>query len=117
MGCAAFLLPCQLAVFTKIGSVVMAVTIYAIIYTLLPLPALLMQCGPCSHDLAALQEWIMKLFHDPPHRQQRGPMLGPLETKKDENLPRRYVLHMPTKGMAQIEAGTPATRTRVTATG
>merc|ERR1712070_1240070 len=59
-GCAAFLLPCQLAVFTKIGTVVMAVTVYAIVYTITPLPALLMMCGPCDRDLDDMINFIKK---------------------------------------------------------
>merc|ERR1712228_113182 len=115
VGCAAFLLPCQLAIFTKIGSVVMAVTVFAILYTLLPLPALLMACGPCGNDFTAFVQFItsnvdalMKNGMD------KRPVAAPEE---DHNMPRRYVLHMPNRSMGVVGPGIPATRTRVTATG
>eukprot|EP00929_Paragymnodinium_shiwhaense_P061382 TRINITY_DN30654_c0_g1_i2.p1 TRINITY_DN30654_c0_g1~~TRINITY_DN30654_c0_g1_i2.p1 ORF type:complete len:1528 (+),score=356.29 TRINITY_DN30654_c0_g1_i2:560-4585(+) len=54
IGCACFLLPCMLRVFNKIGSVVIGVTIYAAIYALLPLPAILLTMGPCESDISGL---------------------------------------------------------------
>jgi hypothetical protein len=111
IGCAAFLLPCQLAVFVKIGSVVVAVTCFAIVYTVIPLPALLMQCGPCQHDTQVCIAAILKLYN----RLKKGE--DTTEADDGPQVPRRYVLHMPTRAMSVPGCGTPATRTRVTATG
>jgi hypothetical protein len=114
VGCAAFLLPCQLLIFVKIGSVVMAVTIYAILYTILPLPALLMQCGPCGNDFKAFVDFVQNI--------SRGLKKKPNDAVDEEeeerlNAPRKYVLHMPTRAMGTVGPSTPATRTRVTASG
>merc|ERR1711972_1232424 len=48
MGCACFLLPCELHIFFKIGAVVCGVTLYALVFSLLPLPALLVVLGPTN---------------------------------------------------------------------
>jgi len=114
-GCAAFLLPCQLAIFTKIGSVVMAVTAYAILYTILPLPAILMICGPCGNDMQAL----LGFFIGGTKRviRRKAPEQQPRYEEPDRTIARRYVLHMPTRAMGAVGPGIPATRTRVTASG
>lgn len=113
VGCAAFLLPCKLYVFVKIGSVVMAVTLYAILYTILPLPALLMMCGPCKNDLHNFVAWSqgkLDRFHG------KGKQAQPLHRPEDL-APRRYMMHMPVRAMGAVGPGIPATRTRVTASG
>jgi len=115
VGCAAFLLPCQLVIFTKIGAVVMAVTLYAIIYTVLPLPALLMIMGPCGGDAKRCVRCIVEC-------NRKYCCAGVKEKEKpspddDDYKPRRYVLHMPTRAMSEKVVGASGTRTRVTATG
>jgi len=121
VGCAAFLLPCQLVIFTKIGAVVMAVTVYAIVYTILPLPSLLMIMGPCGGDMQRLWQYLRKCssqYTQPKEKKEKTE-----EKKEDEQVLRRYVLHMPVRGMCahtplrEKDAGVMATRTRVTATG
>jgi len=50
IGCACFLLPCEIVVFHRIGAVVVGVTFYALFYTLVPMSAILMTIGPISRD-------------------------------------------------------------------
>lgn len=45
-GCSVFLLACTLAIFQKLGGVVLAVTLMSILTALGPLPAALLVCGP-----------------------------------------------------------------------
>merc|ERR1712070_56373 len=115
-GCAAFLLPCQLVIFTKIGSVVMAVTLYAIIYTIVPLPALLMICGPCSRDLRDLIGCFWKRV-DGSSTEGDDAAQGKSARGEDKRVARRYVLHMPIRSMGAVGSSTPPTRTRVVASG
>merc|ERR1719296_343439 len=42
IGCASFLIGCQIFIFMKIGSIVVAVTMIAAVFALVPLPAVLM---------------------------------------------------------------------------
>jgi predicted RND superfamily exporter protein len=119
IGCAAFLLPCELAIFTRIGAVVMAVTISSVIYTVLPLPALLMICGPCGRDLSDCKDWALGRL-----RRARGGIPLPWEAKKpdrsSDEQPRRYIHNMPTRRMSapfHPDADVHPTRLRVTATG
>jgi predicted RND superfamily exporter protein len=46
MGSSVFLLFCTMNIFVKLGAVVIAVTLLSIIFALIPLQALLMECGP-----------------------------------------------------------------------
>jgi len=118
VGCAAFLIPCQLAIFVKIGSVVMAVTIYAILYTVLALPALLMLCGPCSQDMRGIIHWFKAaLIPASSSEVERKLHKREEERHEDPNAPRRYVLHMPTRAMGAVGHGFPAVRSRIIATG
>jgi len=146
VGSAAFLLPCQLAIFTKIGAVVMAVTFFAIVYALLPLPALLMICGPCEKDFATCRGAALGLLEVAPRPgklpaaipkaaapsgvegpatdRTSEPFAGTAEEKEgqhsslpEETSMRRYVLHMPSKTMTQCGADTSPVRTRINATG
>jgi len=113
VGCAAFLLPCQLLIFQQIGAVVMAVTLYAILYTVLPLPALLMWIGPCQQDLQSFLDQLKRIV-----AKLKGQK--PPESKEEDDrplAPRRHILHMPTREMGSKGPGRPATRTRVTASG
>merc|ERR1712060_133088 len=53
LGSAAFLLPCSLHVFYRIGAVVCGITVYAEFFALLFLPAMLMLIGPAGHNFQA----------------------------------------------------------------
>eukprot|EP00439_Symbiodinium_sp_Y106_P036328 s6179_g4.t1 len=58
IGSACFLLPCTMHVFFKLGAVVCGVTAYAVVFALVPLPAVLMCFGPCGHDFRSILELI-----------------------------------------------------------
>merc|ERR1712203_975113 len=111
----------------KIGAVVVGVTLYAVVYTLFPLPALLMTLGPCGHDFKSLQD-LVKRFQVPeqpeshrPHT-SRKPKIRRHRSELD--CQRRFVLNMPSRGMSEcVELdgtgllGVAASRTKITLTG
>jgi len=136
VGSAVFLLLCQLVIFTKIGAVVAGVTCFAILYALLPLPALLMIAGPCRDDLAACRRALRRRAHRAAEPEQARsvsqdgensastapcPGTGVAESRpvpeQETSMVRRYVLHLPSKPMSQLGADANAGRTRVTAAG
>lgn len=45
-------------VFFKLGAVVCGVTVYAVLFSLVPLPAVLMCFGPCGHDFRSVLELL-----------------------------------------------------------
>merc|ERR1712048_571193 len=114
LGCAAFLLPCTIVIFTKIGAVVLAVTFYAICYTMLPLPAVLMVMGPCRKDLAQIVEFIWKTMV-----WSKKWWMG--EDLDDDHAgsasARRYILNMPARCMSDNGQIAQASRTKIIATG
>ncbi|CAK0885959.1 unnamed protein product [Prorocentrum cordatum] len=108
LGSAAFLLPCSLHVFYRIGAVVCGITVYAEFFALLFLPATLMIIGPAGHNfrgcmLFNLQDWDV----------------DPLSSNIDSHARNKgiYVLNVPVRGMAQMTPGQPASRTRIIASG
>lgn len=116
IGCAAFLLPCTIYIFFKIGAVVIGVTAYAVVYALLPLPAVLMVIGPATNDskfwknlfgvlggLLAIEE------HDSAAFPRRSDGAAPPA--------RRFVLNLPTQGVACSGERCAPTRTLVVAGG
>jgi hypothetical protein len=64
IGCACFLLPCEIVVFHRIGAVVVGVTSYALCYTLVPLSAMLMTIGPCSRDHEYQWDCFLWILHN-----------------------------------------------------
>lgn len=130
VGCAVFLLLCQLVIFTKIGAVVAGVTCFAIVYALLPLPALLMIIGPCGHDFTSCLNAAGGKSQKPVTPQKQEESKKPVSEreklpvvlvrptpKQEDSMVRRYVLSMPSKSMSQKAADANALRTRVTAAG
>mmetsp|Transcript_18194 Transcript_18194/g.31952 ORF Transcript_18194/g.31952 Transcript_18194/m.31952 type:complete len:1478 (+) Transcript_18194:76-4509(+) len=129
MGSACFLLPCVMHVFFKLGAVVCGVTFYAVVFALIPLPAILMCIGPCGHDfkslLVLLGRQANNLFpedddDDDEEEEDTISSIAPaIEGADMATAQRRYVLNMPGKGMAQCsdkDAQAP-TRTRVAISG
>jgi len=127
MGSACFLLPCVVHVFYKLGAVVCAVTLYALVFTLIPLPAILMCIGPCGHDfkslLVLLGRQASQLFPeddgDEEDDEDALSSIAPATEGDMASMQRRYVLNMPGKGMGQIgdKDGQAPTRTRVAISG
>jgi hypothetical protein len=67
VGSSFFLLFCTLQVFTKLGTVVIAVTFLSILYALLPLPAILIYAGPLQPGIKPICEFLEDLpsrFYD-----------------------------------------------------
>eukprot|EP00929_Paragymnodinium_shiwhaense_P026491 TRINITY_DN15763_c0_g1_i8.p1 TRINITY_DN15763_c0_g1~~TRINITY_DN15763_c0_g1_i8.p1 ORF type:complete len:1151 (+),score=176.55 TRINITY_DN15763_c0_g1_i8:1807-5259(+) len=111
IGCALFLMPCILVIFTKIGLVVIGVTMSALLYTMIPLPAMLMTIGPCSNDMAAVGNMVVKAA-------RTCCKLFLFSDERDEDVrTRRYVLNMPSRAMSDAGPGLKASRTKITATG
>merc|ERR1740121_2199655 len=113
LGSAAFLLPCSLHVFYRIGAVVCGITVYAEFFALLFLPAVLMIIGLAGHNfqgcmLFNVQDWDI----DPLASNTDSPHAG--TARKSGGL---FVLNVPVRGMAQMTPGQPASRTRIMATG
>jgi len=159
LGSAVFLLLCQMYVFFKIGAVIVGVTAFAVIFAMVPLPALLMVAGPRGHDFKGVWEILMRIAagalleehrlkeddeaFDEDARGAAVPVnmvvapvagdrahaaasvaVGAAAGSEDEvaNAFRRYVHHMPAKGMGQCEPDEDSTslaapRTWVTCTG
>jgi len=127
MGSACFLLPCIVHVFYKLGTVVCVVTFYALVFTLIPLPAILMCIGPCGHDfkslLVLLGRQASQLFPDDDGDEEDDEdalsSIAPATEGDMASMQRRYVLNMPGKGMGQIgdKDGQAPTRTRVAISG
>lgn len=114
IGCAGFLIPCEIVIFMKIGSIVVAVTTLAVVFALLPLPALLMIVGPCGHNykpywekLSALAKWCG--FDD---EEDWDDILDEDENSRsitnftNQGRTQFFVLHMPTRGMGQTNFNT-----------
>merc|ERR1712194_248794 len=118
-------LPCQLQIFSKIGAVVCGVTLYALLYTLFPLPTLLMTLGPCGHEFKSVQDWAGRLSGEQAEIDHAHVPKRPLRRRRSESeTQRRYVLNMPSRGMSErIELdntgmpGVAASRTKITLTG
>jgi multisubunit Na+/H+ antiporter MnhG subunit len=94
IGCASFLLACTMNIFYKIGAVVIAVTMFAVLFALVVMPAILMIIGPChqEHDFKTWLECVIDML--------RKEKAGAGDQKK--NL---YVLNMPCRGMGQYPLG------------
>lgn len=98
LGSAAFLIPCMMLIFSKIGYVVVGVSLYAMCHALLPLPAVLMTMGPCKNDW----DWLCRTKEG---EEQEGPS-------------RRYVLHIPVSRAGAYAPEAPkAARTQIRANG
>lgn len=117
IGSACFLLPCTMHVFFKLGAVVCGVTIYAVIFSLIPLPAVLMCFGPCGHDFRSILELLgraaQNIMPEDDDEEDEEEMLSVHPVAEVEH--RRYVLNMPSKGMGQVGDSThfQPTRTRI----
>jgi len=117
IGSACFLLPCTMHVFFKLGAVVCGVTIYAVIFSLIPLPAVLMCFGPCGHDFRSILELLGRAAQnimpedDDDEDEEEMLSVSPVEVQEH----RRYVLNMPSKGMGQVGDSShfQPTRTRI----
>lgn len=128
IGSASFLLPCTVHVFTKLGAVVCGVTVYAVVFALVPLPALLMCIGPCGHDFKSLLSLFSRAAHhfmpeddDEDDEEEEISAITPVSNNGD-NLTeshRRYVLNMPSKGMGACgpSGAPPPTRTKINING
>eukprot|EP00927_Polykrikos_kofoidii_P028065 TRINITY_DN24564_c0_g1_i1.p1 TRINITY_DN24564_c0_g1~~TRINITY_DN24564_c0_g1_i1.p1 ORF type:complete len:1660 (-),score=318.38 TRINITY_DN24564_c0_g1_i1:106-5085(-) len=142
IGCAAFLVPCTLVIFKKIGFVVLGVTFFAIIYTVLPLPAVLFVLGPTRGDCAYVLRLLASLLGGPrdqppmgkpSKRQLQDGQRRPLGCYADDPFrdastagaadgptdaaQRRFVLNMPVRGMGVSAKGVKASRMQINATG
>eukprot|EP00933_Yihiella_yeosuensis_P021338 TRINITY_DN1689_c3_g1_i1.p1 TRINITY_DN1689_c3_g1~~TRINITY_DN1689_c3_g1_i1.p1 ORF type:complete len:640 (-),score=89.71 TRINITY_DN1689_c3_g1_i1:80-1909(-) len=138
VGSAIFLLPCTVHIFFKLGAVVCGVTIYAVIFALLPLPAVLMVFGPCGHDFKSVLDLLGRVgdrlaFDDDEFEEDDEDVPpvdlhteGDKDAEESEKAHRRYVLNMPRKGMGQCDAvasgesstpGATASRTKITLSG
>ncbi|CAK8996153.1 unnamed protein product [Durusdinium trenchii] len=103
IGCACFLLPCTMHIFFKLGAVVCGVTIYAVIFSLIPLPAVLMCFGPCGHDFRSILELLGRAANTiMPEDEEEEEEEEPMQAVAPEVQERRYVLNMPSKGMGQF---------------
>lgn len=103
IGCACFLLPCTMHIFFKLGAVVCGVTIYAVIFSLIPLPAVLMCFGPCGHDFRSILELLGRAANTiMPEDEEEEEEEEPMQAVAPEVQERRYVLSMPSKGMGQF---------------
>merc|ERR1740121_407567 len=113
LGSAAFLLPCSLHVFYRIGAVVCGITVYAEFFALLFLPATLMIIGPTGHNFqACIRCHVLDWDADP-----LAPSIDPNASTAPKGV---YVLNAPVRGMAQLPGdnhGEPASRTRIVAKG
>jgi len=110
LGSAAFLLPCSLHVFYRIGAVVCGITVYAEFFALLFLPALLMIIGPAGHDFQSclhfrFDDWIA------------DPLASSISAEARIAPKGVYVLNAPVRGMAQVAPGELASRTKIMAQG
>ncbi|CAE7373255.1 PTCHD2 [Symbiodinium natans] len=105
IGSACFLLPCTMHVFFKLGAVVCGVIAYAVVFALVPLPAILMCIGPCGHDFRSLLELLgraaQNIMPEDEEEEDEDNIL-PLTPIDDFREHRRYVLNMPSKGMGQV---------------
>jgi len=112
MGCAVFMLPCTLVIFTKIGAVVIAVTFLAIAFSVMQLPAALMIFGPCAQDGASVRRWLGR---------NCCPALEDSDEEDDvavhEEHGFHYVLHMPARRISSAGPCPHATRTSILASG
>lgn len=126
IGCAMFLLPCTLAIFYKIGVVVIAVATFAVVYAVLPLPAILMIVGPCNHDFRSFLELMRQLSERCLGENDDPDVEGYFRPQLTHNKPVHkgpdvyWILNMPSRGAAAV--GVPkeqikASRTLVRATG
>jgi len=119
IGSAVFLLPCTLVIFTKIGAVVLAVTISAIAFTMVPLPAILMAIGPCSKDISSFAEFVTRISvkgknwwfgEEAPNKNvDKG---GSMDSSSN-----RYVLNLPARRMGDCGNVAPPSRTKINASG
>ncbi|CAE7675144.1 PTCHD2, partial [Symbiodinium pilosum] len=106
IGSASFLLPCTMHVFFKLGAVVCGVTTYAVVFALVPLPAVLMCFGPCGHDFRSILELLGRaaqniMPEDEEEEDDEDQVLSVAPTDEVREH-RRYVLNMPSKGMGQV---------------
>lgn len=110
---------CEIHVFFKIGIVIMAVTLYALIYALLSLTAMLMIAGPCQNDSQACKEFVCGLLHGRrPKREGDAKHHKLLDEHRPVRGPRRYVLNMPPRTMGgPVHAGINPSRTKIVAGG
>eukprot|EP00931_Biecheleriopsis_adriatica_P048929 TRINITY_DN28282_c0_g1_i1.p1 TRINITY_DN28282_c0_g1~~TRINITY_DN28282_c0_g1_i1.p1 ORF type:complete len:1528 (+),score=231.61 TRINITY_DN28282_c0_g1_i1:25-4608(+) len=125
IGSSIFLLPCSFHIFFKLGAVVCGVTIYAVIFALVPLPAVLMFIGPCGHDFQSILSLIRRgaqhIMPDDEYDDEDEDHISsvaPASADETVTTNRRYVLNMPSKGMGQLEKEeAPPTRTRISISG
>jgi len=125
-GCSAFLLPCELLVFMKIGTIVCAVTFFALLHTLVLLPAMLMTVGPSGHESRRCRQavwWAARLLQSNPKEDEERSRASQARTMGAEgkSMPgpgqRYYVLNLPRRGMGQCGVGHAVSRTKVVITG
>jgi len=141
IGCATFLLPCQIAIFTKIGAVVCAVSLLALIYSLLALPAVLMLIGPCGHDFSSFLQLVVGLVSslrpteadEADEEDEAEFRLHRLSSMSSESFLDRdrqnrvstvvslrnhyFVLNMPARGVAQVGSRQRATKAEIVCEG